>query len=383
MYVYFSLMITYSIIYAAVSFAIIVAMIAVVIWKQFELASSSVYFMLGILIGIAGWIIGDFLQIVLSKPGNESLVLIFSQIATISSMVAMVSTVLFARVLSARETLNSKTVAIAFTLFGAVLFMTLAGGYSDTTTDKLWTYTVLPYNSELDFVVTTASLWWTIADAAMVLFAGGTLMWYLIRQRGFVEERHRKIITFMIVGTFFAFIASAIIYALYAINPIIFKTTLHLELVTAAIGASMIGIGMIWGGKQVLYGSSRVYSVHIFDTGGLSLYAGLFAAEYDVNEHLISGVATAISNFAGQLVGKDVIPYEIELGDYALMLEQKDEYIGFIICEFPSAQVRAGLKNIMKDFKPDMGNEDISAIIDGYMPYGEPKVMDIFSEFDE
>ncbi|MCG3224587.1 MAG: hypothetical protein H7647_08990, partial [Candidatus Heimdallarchaeota archaeon] len=310
-------MIIHSLVYAAISLTIIIAMIIVVIWKQFELASSSVYFMLGILVGIAGWIIGDMMQIFLSIDTGtnytyEPWVLIFSQFATICNMVAMISTVLFARVLSARETLNSKAVAIAFTLIGAVVFMTLAGGFDPENGSRLWTYTVQPYDASLDFIVTTASLWWTIADASMVLFAGGIMMWYLYRQRRFVEDKHKKIITFMMVGTFFAFIASAIIYSFYAINPHVFSVVLHLELITAAIGAAMIGIGMIWGGKQVLYGSSRVYSVHIFDEGGLSLYAGLLgAAEYDVNEHLISGVATAISNFTSQLVGKDIVPYEI------------------------------------------------------------------------
>ncbi len=380
-------MIVHSIIYAVISLVIIIAMIVVVIWKQFELAFSSVYFMLGILVGIAGWIIGDMMQIILSRPSTtdifEPWVLVFSQFATICNMVAMISTILFARVLSSRETLNSKTVAFGFALFGAVVLMTLAGGYPHTG-NELWTYTVLEYNPALDFTVTTASILWMIADGVMVLFAGGTLMWYLYRQRRFIEDRHKKIITFMMIGTFFAFIVSMIIYAFYALAPEIFSSILHLELITAAVGASMIGIGMIWGGKQVLYGSSRVYSVHIFNEGGLSLYAGLLsAAEYDVNEHLISGVATAISNFTGQLVGKDIVPYEIELGDYALMLEQKEEFIGFIICEFPSAQVRAGLKNIMNDFNPKMGNDEISEIIDGYMPYGKPRVMDIFADFPD
>ena len=285
-------MIVHSIVYAVISLVIIIAMVIVVIWKQFELASLSVYFMLGILVGIAGWIIGDMMQIILSRPSAtdiyEPWVLIFSQFATICNMVAMISTVLFARVLSSRETLNSKSVAFAFALFGAVVLMTLAGGYPHND-NQLWTYTVLEYNPALDFTVTTASVLWMVADGVLVLFAGGYLMWYLYRQRRFVEDRHKKIITFMMVGTFLAFIVSIIIYAFYAISPQIFSAILHLELITAAVGASMIGIGMIWGGKQVLYGSSRVYSVHIFDEGGLSLYAGLLgAAEYDVNEHLIS-----------------------------------------------------------------------------------------------
>ena len=139
---------------------------------------------------------------------------------------------------------------------------------------------------------------------------------------------------------------------------------------------------MILGGKRALYGSSRVYSVHIFDNSGLSIFAGLFEGKYDVNEHLISGVATAISNFAGQLIGKDVVPREIDLDEYSLMLEEKDDYIGFIICEHPSVMIRQGLKNIMKNFDPTMNIDEISEFVDDFLPYGKPTVMDLFEDFD-
>ncbi|MCE7743283.1 MAG: hypothetical protein GOP50_12605 [Candidatus Heimdallarchaeota archaeon] len=373
-------MIITSLIYAAVSLCIIIAMIVIVFKRQYELASSAVYFMLGILFGIAGWIIGDMFQIIFSKPGNEVVVLVFSVIATISSMLAMGSTVLFARVLSARRTLNSKTVVVGSILFGATVFLTLTAGYPNTV-DNFISYTVNSTDyATLDFIVTEAHFIWIICDAAMVLYAGGTLVWYLSRQYRFVEEKHKKILAFMIAGTIIAFIVSAVLYSLYAFAKI--KATLHLELVSASIGAAMIGIGMIVGGKRALYGSSRVYSVHVFSKSGLSIYAGLFEGKYDVNEHLISGVATAISNFAGQLIGKDVVPREIDLGDYSLMLEEKGEYIGFIICEFPSVMIRQGLKNIMKNFDPEMSIDDISEFVDDYLPYGKPNVMDLFEDFD-
>ena len=368
-----------SLIYAIISLCIIIVMIVIVFIKQYQLASSAVYFMLGILFGIAGWIIGDMFQIIFSKPGDEVIVLVFSVIATISSMISMGSTVLFARVLSARRTLNSKTVVVGSILFGATVFLTLTAGYPNDA-NKFISYTVRSYDVNLDFIVTQASPIWIICDGVMVLFAGGTLIWYLSRQYRFVEQKHRKILSFMIVGTIIAFIVSAILYSIYAFAKI--KATLHLELVSASIGAAIIAIGMIFGGKRALYGSSRVYSVHIFDDSGLSLYAGLFEGKYDVNEHLISGVATAISNFAGQLIGKDVIPREIDLGDYSLMLEDKGKYIGFIICEFPSAMIRQGLKNIMKDFDPKMSISEISEFVDEYLPYGKPAVMDLFENFD-
>lgn len=373
-------MIITSIIYAAISLCIIIAMIVIVFIKQYELASSAVYFMLGILFGIAGWIIGDMFQIIFSKPGNEKIVLVFSAIATISSMFAMGSTVLFARVLSARRTLNSKTVVIGSILFGATVFLTLTAGYPNSAT-KYISYSVLPYGEGgLDFIKTEANIIWVITDAAMVLFAGGTMTWYLSRQYRFVEDKHKKILAFMIAGTIIAFIVSAILYSIFAITAE--AVTLHLELISASIGAAMIGIGMILGGKRALYGSSRVYSVHIFDNSGLSIFAGLFEGKYDVNEHLISGVATAISNFAGQLIGKDVVPREIDLDEYSLMLEEKDDYIGFIICEHPSVMIRQGLKNIMKNFDPTMNIDEISEFVDDFLPYGKPTVMDLFEDFD-
>jgi hypothetical protein len=372
-------MLFYSLIYSSISLLIVIAVIVIVILKQVELASSAVYFMLGLLVGITGWIIGDMLQIILSKPGNEELVLIFSQFATICNMVAMISTVLFARALSAQETFFSKSVALAFTLFGGAVFITLTGAYtSDPTSQYLKAYTVLPYNSELDFIVTSANMWWTIVQSAMVLYAGGILVWYLIRQRKFVKEKQKKIINFMIVGALIAFVVSAVIYVFYLIDPYTYKIMLHLELISAAIGAGMIGIGMIWGGKQVLYGSSKVFSLHIFETSGLSVYAGLFEGEYDVNEHLISGIATAISNFAGQLIGEDVIPHDIELGDYSLMLEQKGDYIALIICEFPTAQVRQSLQNLMQAFDPNYSVNEISELVDEYLPYGKPEIRDLY-----
>ncbi len=372
-------MIITSLIYSAISLCIIIAMIVIVFIRQYELASSAVYFMLGILFGIAGWIIGDMLQIIFSKEGNEIVVLVFSAIATISSMLAMGSTVLFARVLSARRTLNSKTVVVGSILFGATVFLTLTAGYPNAA-DKFVSYTVLPYDSTLEFIKTEAHLIWVICDAAMVLFAGGSLVWYLSRQYRFVEDRHKKILAFMIAGTIIAFIVSAVLYSIFTITGI--RATLHLELISASIGAAMIGIGMILGGKRALYGSSRVYSVHVFSNSGLSIYAGLFEGKYDVNEHLISGVATAISNFAGQLIGKDVVPREIDLGDYSLMLEEKGDFIGFIICEHPSVMIRQGLKNIMKNFDPNMSIEDISGFVDDFLPYGKPSVMDLFEDFD-
>ncbi len=355
-----------SLVYCIVSLAVIISVIVIVVIKQFELASSAVYYFLILLFGLIGWIASNLVQIVISKPGNESTALIFSRIATVCSMIAMIAAVLFARVLSARRTLNSKSVAFAFTLFGGTIAMTFAKAVYDVS-----------YNTELDFIVTEAHIVWVIFDAGLVLFAGTIMVYYFGRQRKFVEEQQKKVINFMIIGAFIAFFLSGIFYAIYAVAQV--PAILHLELVTVAIGTSMVGIGMIWGGKRTMYGSSRVLSVHVFDTNGLSVYAGLFIAEYDVDEHLISGVATAIANFAGHLIGKDVFPREIDLENYSLMLEKKGDYVGFVNCEFPTVQVRQALCNVMDDFEPQMGQEEITELVEKYFPYGKPRIM----EFDE
>ncbi|MHA1205327.1 MAG: hypothetical protein ACTSRR_01305 [Candidatus Heimdallarchaeaceae archaeon] len=129
---------------------------------------------------IYNWMeVGDMLQIIFSSLENKDLVLLFSRIATISRLIAMISTVLFARVLTARQTLNSTIVIIAFMLFSAVVALTLSSSYK-----------VINPPKDVEFYKTEAELLWVIFDGGLVIFAGSVFLYYLVRQRKIVQKRY-------------------------------------------------------------------------------------------------------------------------------------------------------------------------------------------------
>jgi len=181
-------MIWLSLFYSILSLVILIAFLAVIIIKQLELRCTAVYFLIIVIVSIIGWVLGDMLQIVFSSLENRGLVLIFSRLATISSMIAMISTVLFARVLTARQTLNSTTVIIAFVMFSAVVALTLSSSYR-----------VIDPPKEVEFYKTEAELLWVILDGGMVIFAGSIFLYYLVRQRKIVQNKYLPVLTLMSV----------------------------------------------------------------------------------------------------------------------------------------------------------------------------------------
>ncbi len=350
-----------SLIYAIVSMVILLIILALVVWKQITLKSSAVYYLIVLIITIIGWAFGDMMQIIYSAQDSREGVLFFSRFATISSMIAMLSTVLFARVLTARRTLNSLTVAIAFLLFGAVVALTLGSGY-----------TVLDPIDDVPFYKTEADFIWVILDALMVLYAGSLFLYYLIRQQKIVDKKFKGVLKLMMVGVIIAFFVSAGLYTIYAFFFVV--ETLHLEMVSAAIGAFLIGIAILKGGKEALYYSSRVYSLHIFTEDGIGVYAGVFQSGYLPDEQLISGVAAAISTFAAELIGQDVFPKEVDLGNYSLMLEKKGKYLCLVSSESPTAHLRENLKRIVEDFEESMSTKEISDLVERNISY-VPRVL--------
>ena len=225
-------MIWLSFSYSIFSLIVLFVLLIMIGKRQLELRCTAVYYLLIVILSIALWVVGDLLQIIYSDLGNKSAVLIFSRFATISSMVAMVSTILFARVLTARRTLNSITVVIAFIIFGGVVALTLSSAYR-----------VIEPPKDVDFYKTDADIIWVILDAMMVLYAGGVFLHYLFRQRKIVQNRYIPVINIMITGVIIAFFVSAILYAIYAVGFVV--PLLHLELVSASIGAMIIGIAML------------------------------------------------------------------------------------------------------------------------------------------
>jgi hypothetical protein len=351
-----------SIAYSSISLAIILASITTIIVKQWSLKSSAVYYFLGLEVLIAIWIIAGILQIIFSNPGDTQLSLIFSIIGVIANGLAMICSVLFASSLSGLIPLKQVALYIVFLLFGGVFGITLSS-------DVFY----VQYNPTLDFSGSKSNTMWIICLAGGVVIAGTFFLWHLIRQRSIVDTKHKRSTSFMIAGVIVAFYASILVYALRLLSPGLQKAFLHSELITTSIGTALITVGMIIGGKTALYGSSQVISINIYNEHGLNLYQGFFKTAHKINEHLVSGVATAIAAFATEIIGEEVFPREIDLGEYSLILEKPGKFAGFIACKYPSTQIQQGLKRVMANYQPGMEFDEISKMIDNYLPYGAPQ----------
>ncbi|MBN1330149.1 MAG: hypothetical protein JXA54_11805 [Candidatus Heimdallarchaeota archaeon] len=332
-------------------------------FKQLKLKSTAVYYYLAMTIFILLWIIGDLVQIIYSSPTSENFVIYLSRFSTIVNLLAMVAVVLFT---------NSLRTDNAFKSFSTYIIFLLAGGAIGLTfVDSVYS---VSYDPNLDFIITSGGLIWIIFMASTVLLATAIFLSYLIKQHFLVDRKDKRATLLMIFGAVLAFLVSLVLYVIYSLLSL--KPTLHLELISTALGALLIAIGMLYGGKRALYGSSQLYSIQIFNTSGLSLYAGEFIEEIHVNHQLTSALASAIATLTGKLIGEEIFPREIDIKKYSMILSQKDDYIGFIVCKNPSIQIHQGLKNIIDKFEPNMSNEKIEDTIDNFLPYGKPKSID-------
>ncbi len=350
-----------SLIYSSISLVIMLFGIITIIVKQWSLKSSAVYYFLSLEIFIAIWVIAGILQIIFSNPSDNSLTLIFVQIGIIANGFAMICSVLFASSLSGLKPIKQVALYIVFLLFGGVFGITFSQGVFK-----------VEYDSTLDVAKSSTNIIWIICLAGGVVLAGTFFLWHLIRQRSIVNKKYKRGINFLIAGVIVAFYASILVYALRFIFVDLQKVLLHSELITTSVGTALITAGMIIGGKTALYGSSQVISINIYNDIGLNLYQGIFETPHKMNEHLISGVATAIATFASELVGEEVFPRAIDLGEYSLILDKRGKYAGFIACKYPTSLIHRGLDQVMSNYKPDMEHEEISKLIDDYLPYGVP-----------
>jgi len=350
-----------SLTYSSISLAIMLTGIITIIVKQWSLKSSAVYYFLGLEVLIAIWIIAGILQIIFSNPTDNSLTLIFVQMGIIANGLAMICSVLFASSLSGLVPIKQVALYVVFLLFGGVFGITLSQDVFK-----------VEYDSTLDVAKSTTNIVWIICLAGGVVLAGTFFLWHLIRQRSIVNQKYKMGLNFLIAGVIVAFYASILVYALRFAFVDLQKVLLHSELITTSIGTALITAGMLIGGKTALYGSSQVISINIYNDIGLNLYQGYFETPHKINEHLISGVATAIATFASEIVGEEVFPREIDLGEYSLILDKRGKFAGFIACKYPTNQIHRGLDQIMTHYKPDMEYDEISKLIDNYLPYGLP-----------
>ena len=334
-----------------------------VIGKQIRTSSISAYFFLSMIFCIIGWIVSNIFIVYLSQRAREGDALFASRFATIVSMVGMVATIIFALSISPRHRFNPVIISIALFLFGGVVGLTISGDY---------TVSLLPVvGGDYYFYIAQTSITWVIFDTGLALFAGIIFLIYLIKQRRFVQEKHQRIIEIMMLAVIIAYFISALLFAstkiIYAITGEILL--LHMEWGSVAVGAFVICISIYLGGIEAFFYSTEIHSIDIFDEAGSSIYSASSKKKLKARSHTILSVTTAFSEFAGELIGKDVYPEEIDLGDSSLMIEKKENVVCFLCSKVPTTYLRQAIKNLLDDLTLDMSEEKISQLVEKYLAF--------------
>ncbi|MHA1198935.1 MAG: hypothetical protein ACTSQF_06240 [Candidatus Heimdallarchaeaceae archaeon] len=344
-----------------------------VIVKQSHSSSRAVYYFLGLIVSVMGWIIGNMFVVYFSQQGPdpkaESQALLSSRLATIISMVGMVSIILFVRMVSKKRVRTPLVIVIALFLFGGVFGLTISGDY--VVVHKLIE------SGGYYFYIAKTSITWVIFDAGLPLFAGAVFLIYLIKQRNFTEEKYRKVINIMIVGVIIAFFASALVFA---IRKILYAATgkillLHMEYISVAVGALIISISLYLGGIEAFFYSTEVHAIFIFKKDGASIYSASAKRDITIGGHSVLGVIAAFSEFAGELVGVKVYPKEIDLGDSCLMIETHENYVCFLSSRFSTYYLREATKNLLVNLTDNLNEEEISSLVEQFFAF-KPKVQD-------
>ncbi|MHA2309103.1 MAG: hypothetical protein ACXABJ_07490 [Candidatus Heimdallarchaeaceae archaeon] len=339
-----------------------IALILVFI-KQAKTSSTSVYYFISLIVFVMIWIIGDMLLVYASQIHNERAALFWSKFNTINSMVAMVATILFVRTLTSRQLLNSILVVITFFLFGGLVGTTLSSDYTIVLQEVAM--------GNFNFFIANTGYVWIFFDGFLVIFAGSVLLGYLIKQTFFLKKDHRKTLVIMIVGVIIAYFVSIIIYV---IRKIIFAITneivmLHMELISVAIGALIMSFSIYKGGVEAFYYSSEISSIFIYNKEGFVVYSASLRKGSGIEGMMIPSITRAFSSFAGELIGKEVFPKEIDLGIYSLIIEEHGNFICLISCKNPTAYVKQGVKNILDDLSPNMTEDEMTALVEKYLVF--------------
>ena len=296
-----------------------------------------------------------------SQIYNEKAALFMSKFNTITSMVAMVATILFVRTLTSRQLLNSILVVIAFFLFGGLVGTTLSSDY----TVILQEVTM----GSFDFYIAKTSFMWLFFDGFLVIFAGSVLLGYIIKQTLFLEKDHRRTLVTMIVGVIIAYFVSIIIYvirkAIFAITDEI--VMLHMELISVAIGALIMSLSIYLGSVEAFYYSSEINSLYIYNKDGYVIYSLSLQKKSSLEGMMIPSITRAFSSFTGELIGKEVFPKQIDLGVYSLIIEEYEDFICLVSCKNPTAYIKQGVKNILADLSPNMTDEEMTLLIENYL----------------
>jgi hypothetical protein len=293
------------------------------------------------------------MQTIFSSQDNPEMVLFFSRIGTISAMTLMVATVLYTQVLTKRRTMDSTAVATISFLFGGTVALTLIPSYKVRKAE------------DIDFYFTDVEPLWIILNGLAILVAAISFLRYLWGVRKRVIEEEKRIVNIMILGIGLAYLGPLVPFVINALySP---TSTIHLEVLIGSIGITIFVLALYKGGRHGMYYSSNVISIHIVDAKKKGIYSAVFETGKCKDEYLVSGITTGIAKFGEELIGKEILPQEVDLGRSSLIIEREGEHACIVNSEEPTHHLQRITKSIIEKYQKNSTTEEISELVEKYI----------------
>ncbi|MHA1503000.1 MAG: hypothetical protein ACTSSB_14295 [Candidatus Heimdallarchaeota archaeon] len=341
---------------------ILICLIAfVAIRDKYKSRAKTIFILM--LISVALRLFGNLLQAIFTEIDQEIIASIGIYIGMLSALLVFFFIVVFLNLVLGEHRFKAPAIHASIALIFSTLVCTINPNNYSTI-----------YDASIGSFIGKGDLIHTILLILSALVTTAVFLVFLIKQLNIVEKKYHKSVSLMIIGNIFMGILLLIVYVIrYVVFPI--PSLLHLENLFLGIGIIFLTLGFIGGGQIALLGSSKIFYVSIFYKCGLSVYHGIYAGKKEVDEQLLSALATAVTSFGNVVIGEDVFPTEINFKDFAVLLYRHGDVIGFISCKYPSRQLRFGLKNIVEAYHEKMTKDEVSGLLELNLPYGKPIVI--------
>ncbi|MHA1185818.1 MAG: hypothetical protein ACTSSK_02945 [Candidatus Heimdallarchaeota archaeon] len=313
-----------------------------------------------LLISVVLRLFGNLIQSIFTEMNQEIIATIGIYIGILSALLVFFFIVVFLNLILGEHRFKAPTIHTSIALIFSTLVLTLNPSI----------YSAI-YEVSVGAFVGKGNIIHTILLLLSALVTNTTFLVFLIRQYKIVEKRYHKSVSLMIIGNIFMGI---LVLVFYVIRSVVFPipSLLHFENLFLGIGVIFLTLGFMKEGQTALLGSSKIFYVSIFYKCGLSVYHGIYSGKKEVDEQLLSALATAVTSFGNVVIGEDVFPTEIDFKDFAVLLYRHEDVIGFISCKYPSRQLRFGLKNIVEAYHEKMNKDEVTGLLEQNLPYGKP-----------
>ncbi|GAB4316009.1 MAG: hypothetical protein Kow0069_18060 [Promethearchaeota archaeon] len=161
------------------------------------------------------------------------------------------------------------------------------------------------------------------------------------------------------VGLLVAFLGTAFVYGIdtfvlaragewaqYLRRELLVELVSH---VTITVGTVLIAAAYIANPRIAVVQPQRMYKLFLINESGLPLFSYEFTPDVGIDETLVSGALSAITNLMQEAVGAKALDL-VRFGDRSLLVAIKGKLAAVLITDQPSSFLREGLRNFLSSF---------------------------------